>query len=86
MRREGKNPLPTTPVGSIGRKGAFMKPGDVLKTTMPIRSQKTGMILPREGKFVATVENLGRTLILVNFGNTGDEYLFPNEVAAATTH
>lgn len=59
---------------------AFMKPGDALRTTMPIRSQKTGLVLPRDGKFVEAIENLGRTLILVNFGIAGDEYLFPNEV------
>jgi hypothetical protein len=63
-----------------------MKTGDVLKTTMPIRSQKTGLILPRDGKFVAAIENLGRTLILVNFGSAGNEYLFPNEVQPETSH
>jgi hypothetical protein len=63
-----------------------MKPGDALKTSMPIRSQKTGLILPREGKFVDAIENLGRTLILVNFGMAGNEYLFPNEVLPETTH
>jgi hypothetical protein len=65
---------------------AFMKPGDALKTIKPIRSQKTGLILPREGKFVGAVENLGRTLILVNFGLAGKEYLFPNEVLSETSH
>jgi len=63
-----------------------MNPGDALKTIGPIRSQKTGLILPREGKFVGAIENLGRTLILVNFGNAGDEYLFPNEVLPETVH
>ena len=57
-----------------------MKPGDSLKTTKPIRSQKTGTLLPREGTFVRSVENMGRQLILVNFGSQGDEYLFPNEI------
>jgi len=56
-----------------------MKPGDSLKTTKPIRSQKTGAILPRQGTFVRAVENMGRQLILVNFG-TQEEYLFPDEV------
>jgi hypothetical protein len=65
---------------------AFMKPGDVLRTTTPIRSQKNGMILPREGKFVDAIENLGRTLILVNFGSAGNEYLFPDEVLQATAN
>ena len=57
-----------------------MKPGDSLKTVKPIRSHKTGTLLPREGVFVRAVENLGRKLILVNFGSAGDEYLFPEEI------
>lgn len=57
-----------------------MKPGDSLTTTKPIRSQKTGALLPREGTFVRAVENMGRQLILVNFGAAGEEYLFPDEV------
>jgi hypothetical protein len=57
-----------------------MKPGDALKTVGPIRSQKTGLILPRDGKFVAAIENLGRTLFLVQFAGAGDEYIFPDEV------
>ena len=57
-----------------------MKPGDSLKTTKPIRSQKTGTLLPREGTFVRSVENMGRQLILVNFGAQGEEYLSPDEV------
>jgi hypothetical protein len=57
-----------------------MKPGDLLKVKRTIRSQKTGVILPREGTFVRAVENLGRQLILVNFGAAGEEYLFPDEI------
>jgi hypothetical protein len=57
-----------------------MKPGDRLKTNKLVRSQRSGLLLPREGTFVRTIENLGRVLILVNFGNAGDEYLFPEEV------
>jgi hypothetical protein len=57
-----------------------MSPGDPLKTIKPIRSQKTGVVLPREGTFVRAIENLGRSLILVNFGTAGEEYLFPDEV------
>jgi hypothetical protein len=57
-----------------------MGPGDLLRTIKPIRSQKTGLILPREGTFVRVVENLGRQLILVNFGAAGYEYIFPDEV------
>jgi hypothetical protein len=57
-----------------------MKPGDPLKTTRLIRSQKTGLFLPRQGVFVRAVENFGRKLLLVDFGTIGEEYLFPNEV------
>ena len=59
---------------------AAMKPGDPLKTSKAIRSQKTGVLLPREGTFVRAIENLGRELILVNFGTAGYEYLFPEEI------
>ena len=59
-----------------------MNPGDLLKTTKPIRSQKTGIMLPREGTFVRAVENLGRNLILVNFANAGEEYLFADEIVS----
>ena len=59
-----------------------MRPGDVLTTTRPIRSQKTGVVLPPQGIFVSAIENLGRQLILVNFGKVGLEYLFPNEIVA----
>jgi hypothetical protein len=64
----------------ISSEEVAMKPGDGLKTTRPIRSQKTGTILPREGTFVRSVENMGRQLILVNFGAAGEEYLFPDEI------
>ncbi len=57
-----------------------MRTGDSLKTIKPIRSQRTGIILPREGTFVRAIENLGRQLILVNFGTAGEEYLFPDEI------
>ena len=57
-----------------------MSPGDQLKTNKLIRSQKTGTMLPREGTFVRAIENMGRQLILVNFGTAGEEYLFPDEI------
>ncbi len=63
-----------------------MKPGDPLKTSRPIRSQKTGVMLPREGTFVRAVENMGRQLILVNFGPAGDEYIFPDEILRDSTN
>ena len=62
-----------------------MSPGDLLKTAKPIRSQKTGVLLPREGTFVRMVENMGRQLILVNFGAAGHEYIFPDEVLPEPT-
>jgi hypothetical protein len=61
-----------------------MKIGDSLKTTKLIRSQRTGVPLPRQGTFVRDIENLGRKLILVDFGSAGEEYVFPNEVLDET--
>lgn len=61
-----------------------MKPGDALMTSSLIRSHKTGIVLPRQGVFVSAIENLGRELILVNFGSAGQEYLFPNEIIAVS--
>jgi hypothetical protein len=66
----------------LSDKEVNMSPGDSLKTIKPIRSQKTGVMLPREGTFVRAVENMGRQLILVNFGTAGEEYLFPDEILA----
>jgi len=70
------------PAPVVSDKEVNMSPGDSLKTTKPIRSQKTGVMLPREGTFVRAVENMGRQLILVNFGPAGEEYLFPDEILA----
>jgi len=66
------------------RTNKIMKTGDSLKTTKLIRSQKTGVLLPRQGTFVRDIENLGRKLILVDFGSVGEEYLFPNEILDET--
>jgi hypothetical protein len=57
-----------------------MKPGERIKTVMSIRFRRTGLILSREGIFVSAIENLGRTLILVDFGEAGSEYLLPHEI------
>ena len=57
-----------------------MKPGEKIRTIMSIRSQRTGLILPRDGIFVSARENIGRTLILVDFGEAGREYLLPHEI------
>jgi hypothetical protein len=57
-----------------------VKPGEKIRTIMSIRSQRTGLILPRDGIFVGARENIGRTLILVDFGEAGPEYLLPHEI------
>ena len=57
-----------------------MEPGEKIRTIKPIRSQRTGIMLPREGTFVSSTENIARTLILVDFGQSGKEYLFPHEI------
>ena len=57
-----------------------MKTGVKLNVTKTIRSSKTGMLLPREGTLVSVTENLGRTLLLVEFENGQHEYLFEHEV------
>jgi hypothetical protein len=57
-----------------------MKTGLKLNLTKAIRSAKTGMLLPREGTLVSVTENLGRTLLLVEFEGGQAEYLFENEV------
>jgi len=57
-----------------------METGDSLKTTKLIRSQRTGVLLPQQGTFVWDIENLGRKLILVDFGSAEEEYLFLNDV------
>ncbi len=57
-----------------------MKPGEKIRTIMSICSQGTGLILPREGIFVGARENIGRTLIVVDFGEAGTEYLLPHEI------
>jgi hypothetical protein len=58
-----------------------MKTGDSLEILTQVRSQKTGVLLPRRGTFISDIENLGRRLILVDFGAAGEAYLFPHEVA-----
>jgi hypothetical protein len=57
-----------------------METGVKLNITKTIRSSKTGMLLPREGMLVSVTENLGRTLLLVEFEGGQREYLFEYEV------
>jgi hypothetical protein len=73
-------------IAEVAAREATMKTGDSVKTTTLIRSQKTGVLLPRQGTFVRDIENLGRKLILIDFGPAGEEYLFPNEVLAETSN
>lgn len=61
-----------------------MKFGDHLRTSRPIRSHKPGVVLPRECTYVREIENLGRRMILVNFGEAGEEYLLPDEIIDET--
>jgi len=64
----------------ISLKGLFMETGAKLNLTRTIRSAKTGMLLPREGTLLSMTENLGRTLLLVEFENGQHEYVFEHEV------
>ncbi len=57
-----------------------METGIKLNLTRTIRSPKTGMVLPKEGTLLSVIENLGRTLLLVEFENGQHEYLFDYEV------
>ena len=57
-----------------------MQPGEKLNLTRSIRSAKTGSLLPKEGTLISVTENLGRTLLLVEFARGQHEYLFENEV------
>ena len=58
----------------------LMQPGEKLNLTRSIRSPKTGSLLPKEGTLVSVTENLGRTLLLVEFARGQREYVFENEV------
>jgi hypothetical protein len=61
-----------------------VKTGEKLKLKKVVRSQKTGMLLPKEGTLVYITENLGRRLLLVAFDDGKCEYLFDDEVECAT--
>jgi len=57
-----------------------MKQGEKIRISKTIRSHQTGLLLPREGIFLRAIENLGRTLLLVDFGEAGKEYVLEHEV------
>jgi hypothetical protein len=58
--------------------------GEKLRIKKVVRSQKTGMVLPKEGTLACVTENLGRRLLLVAFADGNAEYLFDDEVECAT--
>jgi hypothetical protein len=64
----------------------IMRPGEKLSLTRSIRSAKTGSLLPKEGTLVSITENLGRTLLLVEFARGQREYVFENEVESERDH
>ena len=64
----------------------LMQPGEKLNLTRSIRSAKTGSLLPKEGTLVSVTENLGRTLLLVEFARGHREYVFENEVEFEQYH
>jgi hypothetical protein len=63
-----------------------MQPGEKLNLTRSIRSAKTGSLLPKEGTLISVTENLGRTLLLVEFARGHREYVFENEVEFEQDH
>ncbi len=63
-----------------------MQPGEKLNLTRSIRSPKTGSLLPKEGTLVSITENLGRTLLLVEFARGHRECVFENEVESERDH
>ena len=64
----------------------LMQPGEKLNLTRSIRSAKTGSLLPKEGTLVSVTENLGRTLLLVEFARGQRVYVFENEVEFEQDH
>jgi len=54
-----------------------MKTGDSLNITTLVRSQKTGVLLPRRETSVGDNESLGRKLIPLDSGSARDGYLIP---------
>ncbi len=65
---------------SHGGVDSVMKQGDKIRISTTIRSHQTGLLLPREGIFIGAIENIGRTLLLVDFGKAGKQYIFDHEV------
>jgi hypothetical protein len=59
---------------------ASITSGEKVKLKKIVRSQKTGMVLPKEGTLVEITENFGKRLLLVAFDEGISEYLFDDEV------
>jgi hypothetical protein len=60
--------------------------GKKIEFARSIRSVKTGSLMPKEGTLVSVTENLGRTLLLVEFARGQREYVFENEVEFEQDH
>ncbi len=58
-----------------GGVGSVMKQGDKIRISKIIRSHQTGLLLPREGIFLGAIENIGRTLLLVDIGEGEKQYV-----------
>jgi len=78
VERKGQN--------QVKLREVLMQPGEKLNLTRSIRSAKTGSLLPKEGTLVSVTENLGRTLLLVEFARGQREYVFENEVEFEQDH
>lgn len=78
VERKGQN--------QVKLREVLMQPGEKLNLTRSIRSAKTGSLLPKEGTLVSVTENLGRTLLLVEFTRGHREYVFENEVEFEQDH
>jgi len=78
VERKGQN--------QVKLREVLMQPGEKLNLTRSIRSAKTGSLLPKEGTLVSVTENLGRTLLLVEFARGQLEYVFENEVEFEQDH
>jgi hypothetical protein len=78
VERKGQN--------QVKLREVLMQPGEKLNLTRSIRSAKTGSLLPKEGTLVSVTENLGRTLLLVEFARGQREYVFEKEVEFEQDH
>ena len=66
--------------------GGAYSTGRKIEFDQSTRSARTGSLLPKEGTLVSVTENLGRTLLLVEFARGHREYVFENEVELERDH